>query len=178
MPRLPTMRVTGSQDMLTRLRGLVSVTSRTAMLSPCSVRPARVVAAGQLRAVVAPPGLLVAGVVRDRPQFAYHPAVYGGHRRRECPARRLVHERHELVREAGHGAADADAAHVWAAADPGHPAALGDVAVDDRAPAAQLHLALGRVVVQREIALLVVAGAVAALMHGLAEQPRGPQGLV
>src|SRR4051794_1318782 len=109
MPRFPTMRVTGSQDMLTRFRGLVSVTSRTAMLSPCSVRPARVVAAGQLRAVVAPPRLLVARVVRDRAQLADHAAVHAGHRRGERSTRRLVHERHELVREAGHGAADADA---------------------------------------------------------------------
>ena len=90
-------------------------------------------------------------------------------------ARRLVHERHELVGEAGHGAADADAADVGAAADAGHPAALGDVAVDHRTPAAQLHDALGRAVLVGEIALLVVAGAVAAFVHGLAEQPRRPQ---
>src|SRR3954447_25976786 len=122
MPRLPTMRVTGSQDMLTRLRGLVSVTSRTAMVSPSPVRPARVVAAGQLRAVVAPPRLLVARVVGDRAQLANHPAVHGGHRRGERPARRLVQEGHNFIGKAGHGAADADAADVRAAADASHPA--------------------------------------------------------
>ena len=93
-------------------------------------------------------------------------------------AGRLVHERHELVGEAGHGAADADAADVGAAADAGHPAALGDVAVDHRPPAADLHQALGRAVLVGEVALLVVAAAVAALVDRLAEQPGRPQLLV
>ena len=48
---------------------------------------------------------------------------------------------------------------------------FGDVAVHDRPPAAELHDALGRAVLGGEIALLVVAGAVAALVHGLAEEP-------
>src|SRR5690606_5911688 len=82
-----------------------------------------------------------------------------------------VHERHELVREPGHGAGDADPADVGAAADAVHPTALGHVAVDHRAPAPDLHLALGGVVVVGEVALLVVAGPVAALVYGLAEQP-------
>ena len=52
----------------------------------------------------------------------------------------------------GHRAADADAADVRAAADAAHPAALGHVAIDDRAPAPDLHLHLRRVVVGREVA--------------------------
>ena len=55
-----------------------------------------------------------------------------------------VHERLELVREARHRAADADAADVRAAAHAVDPAALGHVALDDRAPAAELDQALGR----------------------------------
>ena len=54
---------------------------------------------------------------------------------------------------------------------PRHPAALGNVAVDHRSPAADLDDALGRAVFLGEIALLVIAGAVAAFVHGLAEQP-------
>ena len=51
------------------------------------------------------------------------------------------------------------------------PAALRDVAVDDRAPAAELDQALRRAVLGGELTLLVVAGPVAALVHGRAEQP-------
>ena len=93
----------------------------------------------------------------------------------EGAARRGIHEGHELVGKARHGAADADPAHVGAAADPVHPAALGDVAVDHRTPAADLDLALRGVVVLGEIPLLVVAAAIAPLVHGLAEQPGGAQ---
>ena len=89
-----------------------------------------------------------------------------------------VHERLELVREAGHRAADADAADVRAAAHAVDPAALGHVALDDRAPAAELDQALGLAVLGGELALLVVAAAVAALVHGRAEEPLGPQRLV
>src|SRR5499427_6665399 len=88
---------------------------------------------------------------------------------REFCARRLVHEGHELVGEAWHGAADTDAANVGATADAGHPAALWHVAVDDRAPAAELHDALLRAVLAREVRLLVVAAPVAALVDGLRE---------
>src|SRR5436305_6382244 len=51
---------------------------------------------------------------------------------------------HELVGEAGHGAADADPAHVGAAADAVHPTALADVALHHRPPAAHLDDALAR----------------------------------
>lgn len=95
---------------------------------------------------------------------------------RVIPARR--HDPGVLVPEVallGHGAGDADAADIGAAADAGHPAALGHVAVDDRPPAADLDQALRRAVLVGEIGLLVVAGAIAAFMHGLAEQPGRPQ---
>src|SRR3954447_7464439 len=178
MPRLPTIRVIGSQAMSTSLPASGLISSRVAMLSALLVAPARGVAGGELVAVVPPLRLLVDRLVRDAPQLADRRAVHAGDQRRHRAARRLVHERHELVGEARHRAADADAADVRAAADPGHPAALGNVAVDDGAPAADLHEALGRVVVVGEVALLVVARAVAALVHGLAEQPLRAQLLV
>src|SRR5918994_6991587 len=139
---------------------------------PPSLRPpARVVAGGELPLVVAPLGFLVDRLVGYAPEPPDHGAVDFGHGSRERRARRLVHERHELVREAWHRAADADAAHVRAAADPVHPAPLGHVAVDDGAPAADLHLALGRVVVEGEVALLVVGGPITALMNRLPKEP-------
>src|SRR3712207_5177904 len=109
------------------------------------------------------------------PEPPDHGAVGLGHGGGERRARRLVHERHELVREARHRARDADAAHVRAAADPAHPASLWHVAVDYRSPAAYLYLALGRVVVKGEVALLVVGCPVTALVDRLPEEPRGPE---
>src|SRR5690606_19853561 len=128
--------------------------------------PPGLIPAGQLGAVVVPLRFLVGRPVGDRAQPAYQRAVAGGERAGEGAARGLVHERHELVREPGHGAGDADPADVGAAADAVHPTALGHVAVDHRAPAPDLHLALGGVVVVGEVALLVVAGPVATLVHG------------
>src|SRR4051794_33103008 len=104
------------------------------------------VAGGQLTAAVPPLRLPVDRIVGDGAEATDHPAVHANDRRRQDAAGRLVHEGHELVGEAGHGAGDADAADVGAAADAVHPAALGDVAVDYRAPAADLHQALGRAV--------------------------------
>ena len=96
-----------------------------------------------------------------------------------CAVRVLVHERHVLVGEAGHRAGHADAAHVRAAAVAVDPAADRDVALDDRALAAELDQAAGVVaVLGREVALLGEAGAVAALAHGPPEQPLRPQRLV
>src|SRR3954452_25411843 len=142
--------------------------SRTAMAYlPLLVAPAGLVARCQLRSVVPPLRFLVHGLVGDPAQLLHQRSVGAADRRRQATARRRVHERHELVGEAGHRAADADAAHIRTASDSGHPAALGDVAVHDWAPAADLHEALRRVVVLREVTLLVVAGAVAALVNGL-----------
>ncbi len=119
--------------------------------------------------------LFVDGGVGDAAQGANQLAVLANSKRRNARAGRLVHKGHELVRESRHGAANTDPADIRASADAAHPATLGDVAVHHRTPAAELHKALGRSVLQREVALLVVAGAIATLMHGLAEQPGWPQ---
>src|SRR3954453_22806712 len=105
--------------------------------------------------------LFVDRIVGDFPQAADELAIFANARRGDTRAGGLIHERHELVREARHGAADADAAHVGAAADAAHPSALGHVAVHDRAPAADFDKALGRAVLQREITLFVITGAIA-----------------
>src|SRR6266540_2265991 len=136
------------------------------------------VAGGQLGALLPPAGFLVLGLGGDLPQGADDAAVETAGGGRDLGAGGFVHERHELVGEAGHGAADADAADVGAAADTVDPAPLRDVAFDHRAPAAQLDQALGGAVLGGELSLLVVAGPVATLVDGCAEEPLRPEGLV
>ena len=85
---------------------------------------------------------------------------------------------HELVGKSGHGAADADAADVRAAADAAHPAALADVALHHRPPAAELHDARLRAEFVGEIALLIIAAAIAALVQRFGKKPCRPQKLV
>src|SRR5262245_13233167 len=67
---------------------------------------------------------------------------------------------------------------VRTAADAVHPSSFGDVALDDGTPAADFHEALGRAVLVREVALLVIARAVAPLVNGSTEEPEGAQVLV
>src|SRR5262249_45299507 len=129
------------------------------------------IASGQVPAAMPPLRLLVDGVVGDGPQVADDAAVEADEVGGEKGAGRFVHEGHELIGEAGHGTGDTDAAEVGTAADARHPAALGDVAIHDRPPAADLDEALGRAVFVRKVRLLVVAGTVATFMYRLAEQP-------
>jgi hypothetical protein len=114
------------------------------------------------------------------PQLADGPTVGGDGLGGQLGPGRLVQEGRlqELVGEAGHGAADAPPAHRGTAADPVDPAALADVALHHGAPAAELDDALERAILGGEIGLLVVAGPVAALVQGLAEQPARPALLV
>src|SRR6516164_1908114 len=177
MPRLPTIRVMGSQVIS------VSSASSAPVVSPYSSAvivssPRLLVAGAEFGALHAPLRFLVRRLGGETAEAAYHRAVHAaGGRRDPCPWR-LVHERHELVGEPGHRAGDADAADVGAAADAVDPAPLGHVALDDRSPAAQLDQALRRAVLAGERAFLVVAGPVAALVHGGVEQPPRPQRLV
>src|SRR6478672_13783327 len=178
MPRLPTIRVTGSQAISTTSVFEVEVFRGSVMVIVVLPSPGLLVAGLELAALGPPARFLVQRLGGDAPKPLDGPAVDRAAPRRELRARRLVHERHELVREARHRAADADAADVRAAADAVDPAALRHVALDDRAPAPELDDALGGAVLRREVTLLVVAGAVAALVDGGAEQPARPQRLV
>src|SRR5688500_15201129 len=146
MPRLPMIRVIGSHDIATRFLSAIRSAFR------CGAR-------------LSPGGLAVERRFREVAQRAHSPAVHEDGRSGHLRARWLVHEGHELVGEPWHGAADAHAADVRTAADAVHPAALGHVAEDHRAPAAELHDALARAVVGREIALLVVATSIAAFVN-------------
>src|SRR6476620_2431816 len=178
MPRLPTIRVTGSHDISTTSVSEVVVLWGSVMVIVERSSPGLREAGLELAALGAPARLLVEGVRGQAAQPLDRHPVDGAPLRGELGPGRLVHERHELVGEPRHRAADADPADVRAAADAVDPAPLRDVALDHRAPAPELDDALLRAVLGGEVALLVVAGPVAALVHGGAEQPPGPQRLV
>src|SRR5689334_14485314 len=134
MPRLPTIRVIGSQAISTSWRppwddvraSCVAVIAQPSFSLVLGERLPGTLRAGDQRWALPPPlGLAVERVRGDGAQPAHRRAVDGHRVGRQLAARRLVHERHELVREAGHRAADADAADVRAAADAVEPAALG-----------------------------------------------------
>src|SRR5579862_5146198 len=178
MPRLPTIRVMGSQ--------VISVSSGVSPALPDSpyssavivCSPRLLVAGAEFRALHAPARFLVRRARGKTAEAAYDRAVHAAGGRRDPRPRRLVHERHELVGEPGHRAGDADAADVRAPPYAVDPASLGHVALDYGAPAAQLDQALLRAVLAGEVALLVVPGPVAALVHGGLEQPPRPERLV
>src|SRR6266436_3411980 len=167
MPRLPTIRVTGSHT--------ISTTSPLAIPSAslrCS-RDGRMVvelcpgflgAGQQLGTRLAPRRLGVGGLHREAAEATDDGPVRPRSGGRDLGARGLVHEGHELVREAWHRAADADAADVGASAHAVDPPTLGHIAFDHRPPAAELHQALRRPVLGGEVPLLVVAGPVTALV--------------
>src|SRR5215204_3407055 len=77
-------------------------------LMPSLRPPPWVVAGRQFLLVVAPLGFLVDRIVGHGAQLADDGSVGLHQGRGDLAARRLVHERHELVREARHRAADAD----------------------------------------------------------------------
>src|SRR3984957_19283004 len=153
MPRLPTILVIGSHA-----------------ISTMPVSSAVVIGCPSLPGLLETGEELVARLGGEAAQRADHGSVHAAGRRRDPRPWRFIHERHELVGEAWHRAGDADAAHVRAAADSVDPAPLRHIALDHRPPAAQLDQALGRAVLGGEVALLVVPGPVAALVHRRAEQ--------
>src|SRR5919202_4002863 len=135
--------------------------------------------AGRGVVVQVPARFAVQVLVRVQPQRPDdHPADEPRQRRRDSRAGRLLVEGRELVGEARHRAADARTARVHAATDVVDRAARGDVAVDDRAPAADLDEALWIAVLLGERAFLVVGAADAVPVHRLAEQPGGTPELV
>src|SRR3954452_13505835 len=131
MPRLPTIRVIGSQAISTRSLSLATFSSGrgivVAMPSLSILWWGRDGLPGPFGAgledlrAVAPLRLLVERGGGEAPQASHRVAVEAHGARRELAAGWPLHERHELVREAGNVAADADAAHVGAATHAVHP---------------------------------------------------------
>jgi hypothetical protein len=123
-------------------------------------------------------GLVVHRSHGEPPKCPDRLAVRGDRRRRKHRAGRRLRERQELVGEARHGAADANAADVRAPAYAGHPAALADIALHHWTPAAELHDATRCAWLRGEFRLLIITAPVATLVHGLAEQPGGAEFLI
>src|SRR6476659_918512 len=138
MPRLPTIRVTGSHDISTTSVSGVLVWWGSVMVIAEPSSPGLREAGLELAALGAPARLLVEGVQGQAAQPLDRHAVDGAALGGELGPGGLVHERHELVREPRHRAADADPADVGTATDAVDPAALRDVALDHRAPAPEL----------------------------------------
>src|SRR5687767_11137692 len=139
------MRVIGSHAIFT-----------TSGSPPCTLviaSPRLLEAGGQLVTRRAPARLALEGVDGEAAQLAHGGAVRRDAAARQGGPRRLLHERHELVGEARHRAADADAAHVGAPADPVDPATLRHVALHHRPPAAELDDALAGAVGPGEVGL-------------------------
>src|SRR6516162_4890552 len=112
MPRLPTILVMGSQFISTMSPVLVLIAfplrRSGAPRRRRSASPGLLVAREQVIALLAPLGLFVRRLGGEAAQGADHGSVQGRRGRRDLRARRLIHEGHELVREARHGARDAD----------------------------------------------------------------------
>src|SRR5579863_1382656 len=160
IPRLPTIRVIGSQFISTRFRflletsfvGAVIVLIRFAPFAcslelaarfsqqifneALSIRPG-MVSRSQFRTRMPPLRLLIHRRLGKGAQHANRLAIRAHRPARYFSSRRLVHKRHELVGKARHGAANADPTNVRAAADSRHPATFRNVAVHHRTPASQ-----------------------------------------
>src|SRR5262249_47453341 len=98
--------------------------------------------------------------------------------RGEEAARRTFVEGRKRVGEAGHGAADANAPGVHASAIVAERAARDDIALHDGAPAAELDQALLLPVLVGKLALFVVAGPHATVVHRRFEHPSGAAKLI
>src|SRR5580692_7677460 len=114
-------------------------------------------------------------VVGDRTQRSDGAAVNADGSGRHSRAGRFIHKGHEFVREARHGAADTNAADIRTPPNSSHPTSFRDIAVHHRPPAAQLYNAFRRAVLFGKITLLVITGAIAAVVYGVAKQPGGAQ---
>src|ERR1700680_18607 len=173
MPRLPTMRVMGSQFISTKFRRLLelstpgcSVVAMEFFLSSVSMRS---IACRESRTGMAPFRFFVYGRIRDSAEGADHPAVTTNNSCGKAGAWGFVHEGHELVGKARHRAAYADSADIRAAADASHPTAFRDVTINHWPPAAHFHQAFGRSVFLGEIGLLVIRAPVATLVYRFPE---------
>src|ERR1700737_3542838 len=101
MPRLPTMRVIGSHAISTM--PLASFVFVGMALPPLALE-----AGHELGPRNSPLWFVVERLGGDAAQPSDRGSVHTACHRRDARARRLVHERHELVGEAGPRAADAD----------------------------------------------------------------------
>src|SRR5277367_4122809 len=98
MPRLPTIRVIGSHAISTR-----PFSSSVNFLTAIALPPDLLVAGGQVAAWCAPLRFVVQRVCGYFAESPHGIAVQAAGHGRDAGPGGFVHERHELVREAGHG---------------------------------------------------------------------------
>ena len=167
------MRVIGSHAISTR--PLASFTGVLVAIVPTSTRPCSRSAAACPGFATSAPRRRSSAVILRRPRMADAVQLAGRGRDPASPGGSSM-KGMNLSGKPGMVQPMQMPPDVRAAAHAVDPAPLGDVALHHRAPAAELHDALGRAVLGGEVALLVVAGPVAALVHGGAEQPRAAAG--
>src|ERR1022692_3697664 len=102
MPRLPTIRVMGSQAI--SVSWLLSEVAGTSFSTVVIVSPRLLVAGAEFRALGAPLRFLVRRAGGEAAEAADDRAVHAAGGRRHRGAWRLIHERHEFVRESRHRA--------------------------------------------------------------------------
>jgi len=180
-PRLPTMRVMGSQFISTRPPLVLAAIAMTrppvlqllqqrgtaAITTSAGIRSSGPVRAAPLRLLVQRLRGEGRGATAARPPRAARPWSRG------WPPGGSSHERHELVGKP-HGAADADAADVGAAAHPADPSALGTLHLTTGPQQPSFTIALRRpVLVGRSRPAFVVTGAIANPRDRPPEEPQG-----
>src|SRR5258708_10690237 len=105
MPRLPTIRVIGSQFISTRFFFLLEISWLGAAIVLISIAPFRfsvasgVVSGREFRSWVTPLGLFVDRVLSDGSQRTNRASVNADRAAGDVTAGRFVHKRHELVGE-------------------------------------------------------------------------------
>src|SRR6185312_12735031 len=115
MPRLPTIRVMGSQLISTKFRFLPEVSLNGSVIVPISLHPLRscsfaswahgvrarsgVIAGNEFATATSPLRLAVDGIVRNCAKGSNHLSVERQRSSREASTRRLIHEWHEHVGE-------------------------------------------------------------------------------
>src|SRR6202022_1555554 len=127
----------------------------------------------QFGARMTPTWFFICSTLRDAAQSLNNSSGDSGNCGGAHCARRRVHEGEKPVRETRHGTSDADAPDVWAAANPVHPTAFGDVAVHHRSPASQFHYALRRTIDIGEISLFIIAASVTSFVYSFAKHTFG-----
>src|SRR5882757_6471135 len=115
MPRLPTILVIGSQFISTKFPELAAsslcVVVIVAIAAPFSLVGSGLIASCEFASGMPPLRFLVDGTVRHGTEAANSHSIGADCSTRELRPRWLIHEGHEFIGEAGHRAADADAAN-------------------------------------------------------------------
>src|SRR5277367_3110273 len=136
IPKLPTIRVIGSQFISTRLRFFWGTSGRVsgnvAMAFSFRLVGRWTIASGQFRPAVPPSRFFVQRGIGNAAHGSDETAIGANHVRRKLCSWWLVHKRHELVGKAWHGASDADSSHIRTPTNAALPAALGNIAIDNR----------------------------------------------